>query len=90
MGIVVDTCIFAQTERAGVFPVLEEFKDDIYISSITVSELLVGAHRANTTERRTKRKVFVDAILTEIPILDFTAQLAKIHAEICAALLNKG
>lgn len=90
MGIVVDTCVFVQAERAGIFPALEQFEENIYISAITVSELLVGVHRANTAERRIKRKAFVDAIVTEIPILDFTAQVAKIHAEICAALLDKG
>ncbi|MFN7095328.1 MAG: type II toxin-antitoxin system VapC family toxin [Burkholderiales bacterium] len=90
MGIVVDTCVFVLAEKAGLLPDLEQFNDDMYISAITVSELMVGVHRANTTERRIKRAAFIDAILAEIPALDFTAQVAHIHAEICAALAELG
>lgn len=90
MGIIVDTCVFVQSERNGDLPLLALSDDDIYISAITVSELMVGVHRADTNARKLKRSTFVDIILTHIPTLDFTAQIAHVHAEICAAMMAKG
>jgi predicted nucleic acid-binding protein len=90
MGIVIDTCVLVLAEKSGILPDLKQLEDEMYMSAITVSELLVGVHRANTSERRLKRAAFVDTVLKAIPVLDFTAQVAHIHAEICAALAEKG
>lgn len=90
MGIIVDTCVFVKAERFGVLPDLEQLADDIYISAITVSELLIGVHRANTQERRLRRKTLVEAVLAQVPVVDFTSQVAHIHAELCALLMEKG
>jgi predicted nucleic acid-binding protein len=90
MGIIVDTCIFVQAERNGDLAALKTYSDDTYISAITVSELMVGVHRADSEARRVKRSAFVDMILAHIPALDFTAQVAHVHAEICASLTKQG
>ncbi len=92
MGLIVDTCIFIQAEKQGT--PLNDFSrwtdEIIYISAITASELLVGVHRANTSDRRVKRMAFVDSILSHISVLDFTLDTARIHAEIYAELAKKG
>ena len=53
-------------------------------------ELLVGVHRANTEARRLKHTAFVDAILTRMPVIDFTLEVARIHGELYAHLATQG
>lgn len=48
---------------------------DAAIRVVTASELLVGVHRADTEARRQKRSAFVEAILSQIPVFDFTTQV---------------
>lgn len=60
------------------------------ISVITASELLVGVHRANTPSRRERRSAFVEAILSRVPILEFTTEVARLHAELFASLSKQG
>lgn len=85
-----DTCVFVHAERSNTD--FKQFAEDadLFISSITVSELLVGAHSANTDARRVKRSAFVEAIITKIPVLDFTAETARVHAELYAILSQQG
>ncbi len=60
------------------------------MSAITVSELLVGVHRANTPERKARRSAFVEAILAAIPILPVDELTARVHAEQFADLVSRG
>ena len=88
MGLILDTNILTQAERQ---PGSIRFGDyeaqgGLYLSAITASELLVGVHRANTTDRRLKRLAFVESILTAIPTLAFDLETARLHAEMVAAL----
>jgi tRNA(fMet)-specific endonuclease VapC len=88
VGLVVDTNVFILAERFGNeidFTAWHDF-GDAYISAVSVSELLVGVHRANNEERRARRQAFVEAILTAIPCLDLTAGVARTHARLIAEL----
>jgi predicted nucleic acid-binding protein len=60
------------------------------ISVVTVSELLVGVHRADTKERREKRSSFVEGIVSTVPILPITSAVGREHAKILASLLGDG
>ena len=55
-----------------------------------VSELLVGVHRAETEARRSVRSAFVEAILGQIPVLDYTPDVARVHARLFATLSRQG
>jgi tRNA(fMet)-specific endonuclease VapC len=70
MGMIVDSNVFIEAERRHGAVDLDPWKNrgPVLLSVVTVSELLVGVHRANTPERKTRRAAFVDAILTTIPI----------------------
>jgi predicted nucleic acid-binding protein len=88
MGVVLDTGAIIKVERSAGqlnFSVWADY-GEAYISVITCSELLVGVHKANTTERRIKRAAFVEGLLTSLPILEFDLETARIHAETLAAL----
>ncbi|MCC8482964.1 MAG: PIN domain-containing protein [Rickettsia endosymbiont of Labidopullus appendiculatus] len=54
----------------------------IYISSITVTELLIGANRANTEERRIKKFAFVEHIISTIAVIPFGTEEARVYAQI--------
>lgn len=92
MGVIVDSDVLIcceRTDRSDFFAQYAEY-DAAYISTITVSELLVGVHLAHTEARRNRRKAFVEAVLSLLPALDFTPEVARIHAEIYASLRHRG
>lgn len=88
MGLVIDTCIFIQQEKLNNAANLNYLSSDesVYITAITVSELLVGVHNANTQQRKLKKAAFIEAIINKTSILVFDAQVARIHAEIHAEI----
>ncbi len=92
MGLIVDSSVFIESERRHGVVDLSPWKDrgPVFLSAITVSELLVGVHRANTPERKTRRSAFVEAILATIPILSVDEHIARVHAEHFAELLARG
>lgn len=94
MGLIIDTCIFIEAERNKTTNAIDftpwAHHGAIYISAITASELLIGVHRADTKARHIKRTAFVETILKHIPVLDFTTEVARIHAEIYAHLAKAG
>ncbi|XZE17694.1 PIN domain-containing protein [Pirellulaceae bacterium SH449] len=92
MGIVVDSGVFILWERRGhsVEAQLGELDRPGFISVASASELLVGVHRANTSERRERRSRFVEGILNRFPILGIDLQVARIHAKLAAELAQTG
>ena len=92
MGLIIDTCVFIRAEKQNNVFDFGQWRSDeeIYISAITVSELLIGVYRADTKARQLKRSAFVEAIIANIAIIDFTAEVARIHAEIYAHLASQG
>ena len=92
MGLMVDTNVFINFEKAGKAIDLSPWRqsEEVYVSVVTVSELLIGVHRADTEERRKRRSVFVEAVIAGIEVLDFTIGSARLHAEISAELAKKG
>jgi tRNA(fMet)-specific endonuclease VapC len=90
VGLVIDSGVIIRAERKAVdFSVWEDY-GPAYLSAITVSELLVGVHRADSESRRAKRLAFEEAVLAKLPVLDFTAGVARIHAGLFAALAQQG
>jgi predicted nucleic acid-binding protein len=92
MGLILDTNVFIKVEKSEAKFDFEKWASlgDCYISAITVSELLVGVHLANTPERRAKRIAFVESIINGLPAIPFTSEVARVHAELFALLSQKG
>lgn len=92
MGLMLDTCVLIRAEKNGGVIDFNRWKsfEEVFISVITVSELLMGVARADTESRKLKRSAFVEAIIKEMPIIDFTPDVARIHAEIYASLAQHG
>jgi tRNA(fMet)-specific endonuclease VapC len=92
MGLMVDTNVFIIFEKTGS-PIdfsSSAASQGVYTSVLTVSELLIGVHRANTEERRQRRSAFVEAVISGVGVLEFTVAIARVHAEIYAELAKKG
>ncbi len=92
MGLMVDANVFIDFERRGLPIDLSRWQpsDDLFISVVTASELLMGVHRANSEERRQRRSAVVEAILAGVSVLDFTVAVARCHARIYAELAGRG
>jgi tRNA(fMet)-specific endonuclease VapC len=92
MGLMLDTNVFIFSERTGSPIDFSQWKahDNVYISSVTVSELLVGVYYASSETRKTRRSAFVESILGKIPVLGFDTEVARVHAGLFASLTKQG
>ena len=92
MGLILDTNVLIRAERNGPSADFGRWSSwgDAYISAVTASELLVGVLHADSEARRVRRSSFVEGVLTAIPVLDFTLEVARTHAEILAILSGRG
>ncbi|MCP4754509.1 MAG: type II toxin-antitoxin system VapC family toxin [Proteobacteria bacterium] len=92
MGLMLDTSVFIYFEHEGKAVEFAKWEayGDVYISSITVSELLVGVHCANNEPRRAKRSAFVESVLGRLTVVDFNTEVARVHAGLFATLSSRG
>lgn len=88
MGLVIDTDVLVLAERARATLDLSRYAEygDAYISVITVSELLVGVHRAMDAAVRSRRLAFVEGVLSAISALPVDIETARIHAQLVAQI----
>ncbi|MFN0071261.1 MAG: PIN domain-containing protein [Chloroflexota bacterium] len=93
MALLIDTSSSITVERRGV-PLAEAFRElqgeELALSAITVSELLVGVHRAGSGRRQVERAAFVEDIIDKLPVLSIDREVARIHAHIGAELASVG
>jgi tRNA(fMet)-specific endonuclease VapC len=93
MGIILDTAILIKAERSGadLASLLKKEKNGLFgISVVSIAELLHGAHRADTAERRAGRFAFADNLCQNIPVFDYDMATAKIFAEIWSNTACRG
>lgn len=94
MARLIDTSIFIALERRnrplGALASTADPDEPIALAAITASELLTGAYRADSQERRVRRHAFVEAILGLIPVLSFDLPAARVHAQLWAQLAASG
>ncbi len=82
MGLIIDTSVIIAKEKGKLDFRKWQEHDEAYISSITVTELLVGVDRADTEDRRIKRLAFVEHIISSIGVLSFDVEAARIYAKV--------
>ncbi len=88
MGILIDTSIIIAAERGGQLPNVE-FGDEVGISSITASELLLGTH-TGSAENRARRTAYVEEVLERLPVVAFGLVEARVHAAVTAIMQTMG
>ncbi len=90
MACLLDTSVLIAAERGG--QTLDGIPDgeDQLISVITASELLHGIHRATEDGIRTRRRGFVERVLTRFEVIPIDLEIARVHAETRARLQTAG
>jgi tRNA(fMet)-specific endonuclease VapC len=92
MGIVLDTSVLISAERKKL-RLTDYFQslphESFHISSITLSELWHGCHRA-MIDTLPKTLKFIQEIEATIPVLEFARSEALVHARIWANLEKTG
>jgi len=83
MGLILDSSVLITAERQGlnIRQMLTSIADragdiEIALSVITLTELAHGAARADTAERKAKRRQFIEELLTALPVHPVTASVA--------------
>ncbi len=94
MALLIDTSVLIGMERRGWPPAalatLVEAEEEVLVSTVTISELLVGALRADTPRRRTEREFFIDRIIEASEIVSFDLAAARAHARLTVELSGSG
>ncbi|HMT06897.1 MAG TPA: PIN domain-containing protein [Pyrinomonadaceae bacterium] len=92
MGTLIDTNVLVAAERGStdLETIAKTYDDDVYISVITVSEMLHGMHRATSRPIRERRSRFIFGLLDLIPLVTIDLEVAREHARIWATLAEKG
>lgn len=97
MGVLIDTSVLVAHERGrlDLDRIAAEHlgaraDDPFYISVITVSELLHGAHRAQERVQRARRTAFVEGVIDAFPLLPIDLMTARAHAVLGAELAGQG
>lgn len=94
MAKVVDSSVLIGMERRGLgveaLPHLMPRTENVALAAVTVSELLLGVHRADTVARRTRREAFLDALLEVFPVLPFDLPVAHEYGRLWAELASAG
>jgi tRNA(fMet)-specific endonuclease VapC len=89
----IDTSTLIAAER-GCFDLDEKLRSHgsaaVYVSVITVSELLHGVERAADPVRRLRRSEFVENLLNTVTIVEIDLQIARIHAQLWAHVAAAG
>lgn len=87
--VVLDTGVIIAFER-GQFDIDTVLgADDAAIAAITAMELLVGVERADEANRQ-RRAIHVEAVLASVPIIDYTVEIARVHARLNAQAMRLG
>jgi tRNA(fMet)-specific endonuclease VapC len=93
MGVLIDSNLLIVLEREKKdlqkFIVSRE-DEEMFLSVISVSELLHGVHRATTAAIRNVRGAFVESLIRMIPVLDIQSSTARIHADLWSSMAKKG
>lgn len=93
MGYLIDTSVLIAVERSLMRDVELQARvvdNAAAISAITASELLHGAHRANTAQRRARREAFAARIFAVFPVLPVDLEVSAAHARIWSDLAAAG
>ena len=88
--VLLDTTFLVDAERdsADLDMVLSD-EDDVAIAAVTVAELLVGVELASQSHRE-RRRVFVNDVMTSLPVIPYDLGIAQEHAVLLAAVRRAG
>jgi tRNA(fMet)-specific endonuclease VapC len=87
--LILDTNVLIAYERGSIDrAALRE--DELSIAAITLAEYRVGIEMADTVERAATRSRWLDVVLAEVEVLDYTRKTADHHARLLAHVRRAG
>lgn len=93
MGIVVDTNVLIRAERgnwgAGLASLMHS-EEACAIATISLSELMMGVHLADTALRAERRTQFIQGLLGWLAVVPLSSEIALNHAILRAGLRRRG
>jgi len=93
VGLLIDTSVLVDVERGRVRldPLSARRGDEpVFLSAITAAELLLGVRLAADARHRARRAAFVEHVLRAVPVLPIEVGIARVHAELAAAVRAAG
>ena len=92
MALVLDSSVVIEAERRRIrvadLPI--GHNEPLYISAITISEVLYGSHSARTDDQRAHRQDFFDQLLDTVLVLPFDQEVAAVYSKIWFDLRSAG
>jgi len=95
--VILDSSVLVEANRgrAGVAPLLRQWAAqvgnvELALCSVTVAELAHGIHRADTPERRSRRRVFLDDLKAAVVVHPITVDTAELVGRINAECSRHG
>lgn len=97
LGVILDSSVAIEAERqkldvAGFLRQIARTlgEQDVALCSISVAELAHGIYRANTPERRDRRRKFLDELKAAVPVYPITDVTGELVGRIGAESVGKG
>ena len=90
MGIVIDTSALIQVERLQRRRSLESLPEAGLVAAISIAELQIGAHRAESPGRRAIAEAFIQAVIDTFTVVPFDLPAALEHARLFDYLRRRG
>jgi tRNA(fMet)-specific endonuclease VapC len=97
LGVILGSSVVIEAERQqlNVAQLLKQIAQKIgereaALSSITLAELVHGIYRANTEERRARRRAFLDDLKAAVPVYSITDNTAELIGKISGESAVKG
>lgn len=99
MGLVIDTSALIAVERqaadrkgvrawSDALPQLSS--ETVVLPAVVLAELLVGVAMADTAIRAAARRARIEALVANVPVVDFGAAIAEEWARLFASLSKQG
>ena len=89
LGLVLDSSVLIAAERKNqtveqlLASIREAFGEvEVLISAVSLAELAHGVARATTPEVKARRRAFLDALKTHVPVQPVTADTAEIAGQL--------
>jgi len=97
LGVILDSSVVIEAEwqQLNVAQFLKHIvqkigEREVALCAITVAELVHGIYRANTVERRDRRRAFLDELKATVPVYPITDNAAELVGKISGESSAKG
>ena len=88
-SLIIDTNVLIAYERGSIDRTAFR-NDELSIAAVTLAEYRVGIEVADTVERAATRARWLDVVLSEIDVLEYTRRTADHHARLLAHVRRTG